>query len=74
MNLELNNKVIKKVLKIALGIVLFLLLTVSIALLLFQYKPVQTWAAKKATAYLSKNWRLRLISRAFISNPLQPLS
>jgi hypothetical protein len=33
---------------------LFLLLTVSIALLLFQYKPVQTWAAKKVTAYLSK--------------------
>jgi hypothetical protein len=33
---------------------LFLLLTVSIALLLFQYKPVQTWAAKKATKYLSK--------------------
>ncbi|NNU34104.1 hypothetical protein HK413_08030 [Mucilaginibacter sp. S1162] len=26
----------------------------SILLLLFQYKPVQTWAAKKATAYLSK--------------------
>ncbi|MES2808945.1 MAG: translocation/assembly module TamB domain-containing protein, partial [Bacteroidota bacterium] len=31
-----------------------MLLTVSIALLLFQYKPVQTWAAKKATEYLSK--------------------
>ncbi|MFD0763566.1 translocation/assembly module TamB domain-containing protein [Mucilaginibacter lutimaris] len=27
---------------------------ISITLLLFQYKPVQTWAAKKATAYLSK--------------------
>lgn len=26
----------------------------SILLLVFQYKPVQTWAAKKATAYLSK--------------------
>lgn len=33
---------------------MFLLLTVSILVLLFQYKPVQTWAAKKATAYLSK--------------------
>ncbi len=33
---------------------MFLLLTVSILLLLFQYKPVQTWAAKKVTAYLSK--------------------
>ncbi|WP_454801597.1 translocation/assembly module TamB domain-containing protein [Mucilaginibacter phyllosphaerae] len=47
-------KVIKKVLKIALSIVLIILLLVSITLLLFQYKPVQTWAAKKATAYLSK--------------------
>lgn len=33
---------------------LILLLFVSIVLILFQYKPVQTWAAKKATAYLSK--------------------
>jgi hypothetical protein len=27
---------------------------ISIVLVAFQYKPVQTWAAKKATAYLSK--------------------
>ena len=54
MNSELDDKVIKKVLKIALGIVLFLLLTASVLVLLFQYKPVQTWAAKKATTYLSK--------------------
>jgi len=32
---------------------LVILLVLSILLLLFQYKPVQTWAAKKATAYLS---------------------
>ncbi|MBC7401266.1 MAG: hypothetical protein H7289_15110, partial [Mucilaginibacter sp.] len=50
----LKDKVIKKVLKIALSIVLIILLLISITLLLFQYKPVQTWAAKKATAYLSK--------------------
>ncbi|MDP9047250.1 MAG: translocation/assembly module TamB, partial [Bacteroidota bacterium] len=30
-----------------------ILLVFSIALLLFQYKPVQTWAAKKAASYLS---------------------
>lgn len=30
-----------------------ILLVLSIILLLFQYKPVQTWAAKKAAAYLS---------------------
>ncbi|HEK19246.1 MULTISPECIES: translocation/assembly module TamB domain-containing protein [unclassified Mucilaginibacter] len=33
---------------------LIILLLVSIVLMLFQYKPVQTWAAKKATKYLSK--------------------
>ena len=54
MNSELKNKVIKKVLKIVLSIVLLLLLTASILVLLFQYKPVQTWAAKKATGYLSE--------------------
>lgn len=32
---------------------LFILLTLSILLLAFQYKPVQTWAAKKAAGYLS---------------------
>ena len=33
---------------------LLIFLMLSILLLIFQYKPVQTWAAKKATAYLSK--------------------
>ncbi len=33
---------------------LVILLMLSIMLLLFQYKPVQTWAAKKATGYLSE--------------------
>ncbi|MFI5162535.1 MAG: translocation/assembly module TamB domain-containing protein [Sphingobacteriales bacterium] len=47
-------KVIKKLLKIALGIVLVVLLLLSIVLLVFQYKPVQTWAAKKVAASLSK--------------------
>ncbi|WP_166091530.1 translocation/assembly module TamB domain-containing protein [Mucilaginibacter inviolabilis] len=32
---------------------MFILLTLSILLLAFQYKPVQTWAAKKAAGYLS---------------------
>ncbi|HEY9195682.1 MAG TPA: translocation/assembly module TamB, partial [Mucilaginibacter sp.] len=32
-------------------------MTLSILLLAFQYKPVQTWAAKKATAYLSQELR-----------------
>ncbi|MGZ3874693.1 MAG: translocation/assembly module TamB domain-containing protein, partial [Mucilaginibacter sp.] len=43
----------KKLLKIALSIVLVILLILSIFLLVFQYKPVQTWAAKKAAGYLS---------------------
>ncbi|MGZ3776140.1 MAG: AsmA family protein, partial [Mucilaginibacter sp.] len=43
----------KKLLKIALGIVLGVLLLLSIVLLLFQYRPVQTWAAKKVAKRLS---------------------
>ncbi|HVV55720.1 MAG TPA: translocation/assembly module TamB domain-containing protein [Mucilaginibacter sp.] len=33
---------------------LVILLMLSIVMLLFQYKPVQTWAAKKAAGYLSE--------------------
>jgi hypothetical protein len=32
----------------------------SILLLIFQYKPVQTWAAKKATSYLSRKLRTKV--------------
>ncbi|MDB5089607.1 MAG: hypothetical protein JWR09_3601, partial [Mucilaginibacter sp.] len=41
-----------------------ILLIFSILLLVFQYKPVQTWAAKKATGYLSKklNTKVRIQS------------
>jgi hypothetical protein len=49
----INHKVIKKALKIVFGLLLLILLTLSVLLLAFQYKPVQTWAAKKATKYLS---------------------
>ena len=34
--------------------VLLVFLTLSILLLVFQYKPVQTWAARKGAAYLSE--------------------
>jgi hypothetical protein len=34
--------------------VLAVLLTLSIVLLIFQYQPAQTWAAKRAASYLSK--------------------
>ncbi|WP_244139494.1 translocation/assembly module TamB domain-containing protein [Mucilaginibacter ginkgonis] len=37
-----------------------LLLMVSVFLLILQYKPVQTWAAKKATAYLSKELHTKI--------------
>jgi hypothetical protein len=35
-------------------LVLLVFLTLSILLLIFQYKPVQTWAARKGAAYLSE--------------------
>jgi len=39
-----------------LGILLFL----SIVFLIFQYKPVQTWAAKKAADYLSNKLHTKI--------------
>lgn len=62
-------KVIKKLLKIALGIVLVILLMLSIILLLFQYKPVQTWAAKKATAYLSDKLKTKVDIQSLYIKP-----
>jgi hypothetical protein len=62
-------KVIKKLLKIALGIVLVILLMLSIILLLFQYKPVQTWAAKKATAYLSEKLKTKVDIKSLYIKP-----
>jgi len=39
---------------------LVILLVISILLLLFQYKPVQTWAAKKAASYLSEKLQTKV--------------
>jgi hypothetical protein len=39
---------------------LVILLVISILLLLFQYKPVQTWAAKKAASYLSEKLKTKV--------------
>src|ERR1700744_976991 len=41
----------------------------SIVLLLFQYKPVQTWAAKKATAYLSEKLKTKVDIKSLYIRP-----
>ncbi|WDF56389.1 translocation/assembly module TamB domain-containing protein [Mucilaginibacter sp. KACC 22063] len=41
----------------------------SIILLIFQYKPVQTWAAKKATAYLSKELQTKVDIKSLYIKP-----
>ncbi|MBS1531654.1 MAG: translocation/assembly module TamB domain-containing protein [Bacteroidetes bacterium] len=64
-----GDKVIKKVLKIALGIVLGVLLLLSIVLLLFQYKPVQTWAAKKVAKSLSASLHTKVYIGALYLKP-----
>jgi hypothetical protein len=66
---QLKGKVIKKALKIALSIVLVILLVFSILLLLFQYKPVQTWAAKKATSYLSEKLNTKVEIQSLYIKP-----
>jgi hypothetical protein len=45
------------------------LLFVSIVLILFQYKPVQTWAARKATNYLSKELHTRVDIKSIYIKP-----
>ena len=46
-----------------------ILLVFSILLLLFQYKPVQTWAAKKATAYLSEKLNTKIDIKGLYIKP-----
>lgn len=48
---------------------LVVLLMLSIILLLFQYKPVQTWAAKKATAYLSGKLKTKIDIKSLYIKP-----
>ncbi|RYY35442.1 MAG: translocation/assembly module TamB [Sphingobacteriaceae bacterium] len=48
---------------------LVLLLIVTTTLLLFQYKPVQTWAAKKATTYLSKELNTKVDIKSLYIKP-----
>ena len=38
-------------------------------LLVFQYKPVQTWAAKKAAAYFSKEWKTEVSINSLYIKP-----
>ncbi|MDB5135125.1 MAG: hypothetical protein JWP37_1728, partial [Mucilaginibacter sp.] len=48
---------------------LVVLLMLSIILLLFQYKPVQTWAAKRATAYLSEKLKTKVDIKSLYLKP-----
>ena len=48
---------------------LVILLMLSIILLLFQYKPVQTWAAKQATSYLSEKLKTRVDIKSLYIKP-----
>jgi hypothetical protein len=49
--------------------VLFILLTLSILLLTLQYKPVQTWAAKKAATYLSDELHTKVEIKSLYIRP-----
>ncbi|WP_428329824.1 translocation/assembly module TamB domain-containing protein [Mucilaginibacter sp.] len=46
-----------------------ILLVVSILLLVFQYKPVQTWAAKKAAGYLSEKLQTKIDIKSLYIKP-----
>ncbi len=46
-----------------------MLLFVSVVLILFQYKPVQTWAARKATKYLSDELHTKVDIKSLYIKP-----
>ena len=48
---------------------MFILLTLSILLLVFQFKSVQTWAAKQATAYLSDELHTKVDIKSLYIRP-----
>ncbi|MBV8389242.1 MAG: translocation/assembly module TamB, partial [Mucilaginibacter sp.] len=48
---------------------LFILLVISIVLLLFEYKPVQTWAAKQAMDYLSEKLNTKVSIKSLYIKP-----
>ncbi len=50
-----------------------ILLVVSILLLLFQYKPVQTWAAKKAAGYLSEKLNTKVDIKGLYIKPFSSI-
>lgn len=52
---------------------LVILLMLSILLLLFQYKPVQTWAAKKATGYLSQKLHTKVDIKGIYIKPFSSI-
>jgi hypothetical protein len=53
---------------------LVILLVISITLLLFQYKPVQTWAAKKAAAYLSEKLNTKVSINSLYIKPFSAVT
>jgi len=52
---------------------LVILLVLSILLLLFQYKPVQTWAAKKAAGYLSEKLNTKVDIKSLYIEPFSSI-
>ena len=52
---------------------LFILLVISIILLLFEYKPVQTWAAKQATDYLSEKLNTKVSIKSLYIKPFSTI-
>gem|GEM_PF-79811 len=67
----LSYKNIKKLLKIILWLIASVLLLVAVLLFSLQFKPVQTYVAKKAAAYLSKELNTRISVSGFYLKPFK---
>jgi len=69
----LSCKVIKKALKITLIVLLLLILMLGLLVYSFQFKSVQTWAAKKATNYLSKELNTKVDIKSLYLKPFSSI-
>lgn len=56
-----------------LALVMLLLASLSMIVLVFQYKPVQTWAAKKVTQYLSDELQTKVSIRSLYIKPFSSI-
>ena len=73
MFVDLKDKIIKKLLKIILGILATVILLLAAFIFSLQFKPVQTYVAKKAAKYLSNELHTRVEVESLYIKPFKSI-